>query len=210
MDFASFKMRYLESLSTAELAELADRNGLDIPPGFERVFIIGELLELERHGRRGAEEEPEEGEFTELAALPDAYGLPRIDVLVRDPLWVFAYWEPRRHPEGSEPAEPFLRVVPLRGEEMLPDGAASLTVAVAPGDRSLYLGIPAGEGRCFRVELCERRGEDRSVAAASRPFTLPKAFEPGAEGLSPLAVLSGAEGFPIARSVDRLSRLKGA
>ena len=116
-------MRHLESLSTGELAELADGNGLDIPPGLERVFIIGELLELERvsgcgrgfDGETGGEEDVASDEPGEPAALPDRYGTSFVDVLIRDPLWVFVFWEAKRKAgEGdADPGERRLRVVPL-------------------------------------------------------------------------------------------------
>ena len=44
---AELTIPYLESLSTGELIDLAVKNGLDIPPGLERVFIIEELLYLD-------------------------------------------------------------------------------------------------------------------------------------------------------------------
>jgi len=217
MDFNSFKIRFLEGLSTAELVELADRNGLDIPPGLERVFVIGELLELERRdGRRDADmaEGPaESGEFGGVPELPERYGASYVDVLVRDPLWVFAFWEINSRPrdakeEDAAPEERFLRVVPLRGDGLAPDAEAALTVAVGADDRALYLGIPPDEGRVFRVDLCARRGNERFALASSRPFRLPRPVgEPRARFLdAPLAVLSGAAGFPLARSVERLPR----
>jgi len=208
-------MPYLESLSTAELAELAGRNGLDIPPDLERVFIIGELLELERAEARwgGLGEGGEEpaGEFAgELSELPDQYGVSYIDVLIRDPLWVFACWEAKRQAQddGAGSPEHCLRIVPLEGSA---DDSASFTVAVGAGDRSLYLGIPHDAGRRFRVELCTGQG---AVLAASRPFRLPRLAAPPSGGErsaygNPLSELSGAGRFPLVRSVDRPHRGKG-
>jgi len=234
MDFHPFTMPYLESLSTGELVELAIRNGLDIPPGLERVFIIGELFELGRVGARPRDWENGGGhgmdavapsdEFGELAVLPDQYGASFVDVLIRDPLWVFAFWEAKkqvRDSQGAGTEERFLRIVPLRGEGMQADTAASFTVAVGADDRSLYLGIPHDEGRCFRVDLCVRQGEVCSVVAASRPFRLPRLIEPPSDAprgdgdvqaayRNPLSGLSGAGRFPLVRSVDRLHRCKGA
>ena len=227
-------MPYLESLSTAELAELAGRNGLDIPPGLERVFIIGELLELERMEARrpggewrypAGELRPGEfeGELSEVSELPDQYGMSYVDVLIRDPLWVFACWEVKKQArdaqDGEADPEHCLRIVPLRGDDLVTDVAASFTVAVGAGDRSLYLGIPHEGGRCFRVELCARQGEDFAVLAASRPFRLPGLVPPPPDSPledgdhavygNPLAELSGASRFPLVRSVDRPHRHKG-
>ena len=52
MENPPFNRAYLESLSTADLVDMADDNGIDIPEGLNRRFIIGELLDLadERSG----------------------------------------------------------------------------------------------------------------------------------------------------------------
>ena len=224
MDFQSFKVRYLESLSTGELVELADRNGLDIPPDLERVFIIGELLELERYGRRDEDGEGKEvaaGELAGLAKLPERYCVSYIDVLVRDPLWVFAFWEARAQDEGPDAGERFLRVLPLRGGDFLADASAALTVGVGAGDGSLYVGIPYDMGRHFRIDLCAWQNGGGAVLASSRPFTLPRLAGQQNGGLSPpdengdaragpLSELSGASRFRLVRNTDRLSRRKDA
>ena len=238
MDFPSFTMSYLESLSTGELAELADRNGLDIPPGLERVFIIGELLELDRYDRRNSENGEADyaglsmppGEFIMPTALPDQYGMSHIEVLIRDPLWVFVFWEVKKQgpilqEEGAAPNEYCLRIVPLKGDELRADIATSFTVAVGISDRSLYVGIPHDAGRCFRADLCVRNGDCCTALAVSRPFRLPWLVGPKSYGQipndargrdmqavyrNPLSNLSGAGCFPLVRSVDRLPRDKGS
>ena len=226
-------MPYLESLSTAELVELAGRNGLDIPPNFERVFVIGELLELGLANARWDERLREVGdeaawgdpsgegtieprEIVDVAELPEQYGSSYVDVLIRDPLWVFAFWEIRK--QGREPQDDeagyCLRIVPLRGDDLLADIAASFTVAVGAKDTSLYIGIPDEDGRCFRIELCVKQGDGQAVLAASHPFRLPRPVappdgDPRAVYGNPLAELSGVRCFPLVRSVDRLHRNKG-
>ncbi|MDR3248021.1 MAG: DUF4912 domain-containing protein, partial [Treponema sp.] len=49
---------YLDSLTTEELARIADNCGIDIPPNLERIFIIEELLDY----ARAEDEEEQEGE----------------------------------------------------------------------------------------------------------------------------------------------------
>ncbi|MCL2600620.1 MAG: DUF4912 domain-containing protein [Treponema sp.] len=218
MNCHPFTVPYLESLSTGELAELADSNGLDIPPGLERVFIIGELLELERAAAKpeakDADPDAPTGEPSEYAVLPEQYGMTYVSVLIRDPLWVFAFWEVRKQArEDAQPKEYCLRIVPLEG------GADAFTVTVGESDRSLYLGIPHEGGRRFRVDLCVRQGDGLALVAESRPFRLPRLVgqkpdvKPGeprdgdAAGRdvygNPLAELSGARCFPLVRSIDR-------
>jgi hypothetical protein len=216
MDDCRFAWPYLESLATHELAALADKFGIDIPPGLERNFIIEELLDL----RDEEEPEPpslEEAYFLESVPLPKQYNITFINVLIRDPLWAFAFWEVKAHDKEIHEKAPdfegyFLRVIPepaVVPAAVLPfEGEASFTIAVGIQDSAWYLGFPP-EGGCFRVELCVKRGNFEVVLAASKSFKLPRLFaSPGTmEVPNPLALLSGLEELPIVRNEDRLSRL---
>ncbi len=93
----------LESLTNDELKKLADDYGLDIPSNLNRNFIIGELLEyaqeLETTTQADKElnyiefdearNEEEEGEFS----LPKSYNETKIHAILRDPAWVYAFWD---------------------------------------------------------------------------------------------------------------------
>jgi hypothetical protein len=214
MDDRHFSRPYLESLTTRELAVLADESGIDIPPGLERVFIIEELLDLERDEEPGPEEAEEpplgEADYLEPVFLPKQYNITYIDVLIRDPLWAFAFWEIKGHDkdvyEGAADFEGYyLKVVPLGN----PGGEGSFTISVGPGDTAWYLGFPPEGGR-FRVDLCALRGETETVLAATRPFRLPGLLAPLRGGpcrSDRLAALSGVEDLQILRNSDRLSRV---
>lgn len=89
----SLSRTQLETLSTGELIKLADGYGIDIPADLERIFIIEELLECSSEGRKDTDEMQINHSFPETAALPKQYSISFIDVLIRDPLWVFAFWE---------------------------------------------------------------------------------------------------------------------
>ena len=209
----AFTMPYLESLSTAELAALAGRNGIDVPAGLDRVFIIGELLEAVPPPPAEVPAPAVAEGAWELAELPGQYGISYVDVLVRDPLWVFAFWEAKPGVLETSGGEYCLRVVPLSEGDFRPDPASSFTVAVGPGDRSLYLGINPEEGRLFRIDLCSVRGGETAVIAESRPFRMPEvpdAAAAAATAASRLAVLSGAGRFPLALGADRIPRRAGA
>jgi len=222
---------YLESLSTGELIELAVRNGLDIPPGLERVFIIEELFYLdhdaEGSGAKNAHHDiiqvdAKHDAFKEFAMLPKQYHISFIEVIIRDPLWAFVFWEIKAHDRNHYESAPgfrgyFLRVMPFREgpfKESLPqaDEAASFIVSVDIDDYARYLGFPPDNGRCFKVELCMRNHDDYTVLAQSRPFTLPRLIEPVTNEFmqtvycNPLALLSGVGRFSLVRSEDRLLR----
>jgi len=217
-------LAYLESLSTGELVKIAAKNGLDIPPGLERVFIIEELLYLDNDidDKAGETDEAEihdshHHEFKEFMVLPQQYHVSFIDVLIRDPLWAFVFWEIKAHDRNIyKNAVDFkgycLRVIPLNEDDMQPDEAASFLVAVDLDDSSRYLGFPPEDGRCFKVELCMLNREDRAVIAESRPFRLPRLIKlKPDEDLqavynNPLAILSGVDRFSLVHSEDRLLR----
>jgi hypothetical protein len=217
---------YLDSLSTGELEKIADRYDIDVPPGLERIFIIEELLDMARQ-----EENPEEGaeqsvclaDFPETAELPKQYNITFLEVMIRDPLWAFVFWEVKGHDkEIHEGAPDFggycLRVIPLGGNQGQ-SREKPFTVFVGMNDRAWYLSFPPAEGR-YQVELCVLRGDEEIVLAVSRPFMLPRLLsrpdvKAGDDFLvagvyrNPLARLSGAGDFPVIRNVDRLSRAMG-
>jgi len=223
---------YLESLSTGEVIELADQRGLDIPSGLERVFIIEELLYLD-HNEENADQgdiirsdmehhDTHHHEFMEYVTLPRQYHISFIEVLIRDPLWAFVFWEiktyDREQYEKDESFEGyFLRVTSLREDPLKegrfqPDDLASFIVAIDKDDNGRYLGFPPDNGRCFKVELCMMNSGNLTALAESRPFTLPCLIEPklnapvAAVYRNPLAKLSGVDRFLLVRSEDRLLR----
>jgi hypothetical protein len=223
------KRAYLESLTTRELIRIADREGIDIPPDLERVFIIQELLENDR-----PEDLPEPEERSKLSPvpLPKQYNITYLEVLLRDPLWVFAFWEIKRHDkdffENSGDFEGYcLRVSSVEppvsdrktSEERTFLSETVFTVSVGIEDTAWYLGFPPQGGE-FYVELCARlrnsRDPDRDGTdlflkplTASKPFSMPRLFNPSENEemlKNPLIRLSGAEYFSLLRNTDRFSR----
>jgi hypothetical protein len=230
---AELTLPYLESLSTGELIELAVKNGLDIPPGLERVFIIEELFYLDHDAESASAQGAKNAHhdiiqvnikhdaFKEFAVLPKQYHISFIEVIIRDPLWAFVFWEIKAHDRNHYESAPgfrgySLRVTPFREgpsreSGLQADETASFIVSVDIDDYARYLGFPPEGGRCFKVELCMRNHEDYTVLAQSRPFTLPRLIEPASDELTtvyrnPLARLSGIDRFSLVRSEDRLLR----
>ncbi|MDR2258469.1 MAG: DUF4912 domain-containing protein [Treponema sp.] len=216
---------------------MADNLGIDVPPGLDRPFIIEEILEAETD--EGSREEAlfAGAEFLEPVPLPEQYNITYIKILIRDPLWVFAFWEIKSHDrevyENIQNFEGyFLKVVPVEGEysgytPLAEDAKASpslpkavfdlsFTVQVGIDDSAWYLGFPpdySGKNACgggwFRVELGVRWGAEQAVLAASKPFRLPSLLLPAAAKAprSPLADLSGMDELRILRNGDRRSRI---
>ena len=131
----------LECLSTDELIKLAENIGIDIPVGLERIFIIEELLENADTGEYQASGDLRiNPSYSEPVALPKQYNISFIDVIIRDPLWVFVYWEIKGHDrEIHENAGDFngycLRVIPLNEGESIPASKEnSFTVSIGKED----------------------------------------------------------------------------
>jgi hypothetical protein len=223
VDEALLDRPFLERLTTAELVKLADRAGIDVPPGLERILIIGALLETVEDVEGVLEEAPafapeEKRPPASAAPIPRHYNITYVNVLVRDPLWAFAFWEINsRDREIHERAGDFggycLRVEPCPGPAgpRNADGDSSFTVQVGAGDSAWYLGFSPAGGT-FRVELAAIRREEPVILAVSGPFTLPKLHEPLGNRYSrashnPLLRLSGIDEFRILRDTSRLSRL---
>jgi len=231
---------YLESLTTDELMQVADNWGVDIPYGLDRIFIIEELLETvsedEEDTGISAEMDLEDSGLIESAPLPKQYNITFIEVIVRDPLWVFVFWEIKtQDKEQFEKAQDFsgyyLKVSPLErsrdnGSRAVPrnkdESDRVFKVQVTPVDTSWYIGFtPAGpdgispDPQClYRVELCVVLKGEETILATSNPFKLPGLSElpSGSAKLEsyqkPLGLLSGYKDFHILRNGDRLSRTK--
>jgi hypothetical protein len=155
-------------------------------------------------------------DFPGSVPFPRQYNITFIDVMIRDPLWAFAFWEIKEHDretfEGMTGFDAYcLRINPL-GEGGTADPLAGFTVPISPADTAWYIGFPSeNTGGRFQVELCARLGERIDILASSRVFTMPRLQErAGLSGqrFSKLALLSGAEEFPILRNPERKARLR--
>ncbi|GHU39598.1 DUF4912 domain-containing protein [Spirochaetia bacterium] len=237
MDDYDLHLPYLERLSKNELVELAKRLGVDIPAGLDRLFIIEELLECAPCLNIYQEENGFSEQFLAASALaetdipapvelPKQYNLTYIEAIVRDPLWVFVYWEVRgadkTQLEKTAGFQGYLLKVSLF--KCIADNSKSVqyTVSVAPDDTSWYLNFPPDnpcrricnmvDGCSFRVELCAEINDEITVLAHTQSFTLPGVLGPSGEGntmlrINPFIRLSGLDDLQVLRNGERTSRL---
>ena len=205
---AEFKT-YLKSLSTRELIKLADFKGIDIPPDLDRVFIIRELLD-----NAFDEEIPPILDLSEVAdlktaALPEQYHISYLEVLPRDPQWVYVFWEikaqDRERCEGDQRFSGYA----LKIQECKTPGAYidSFSVPVNAQDNSRYLTF--SRAGIFRIAFWVQGLETALIFSES--FALPRFLNnPANEEYlsSPLIQLCNAEDFAILRDSDRISRCR--
>ena len=232
-DAAEYKS-YLESATTRELIKLADKAGIDIPPELDRIFIIRELLDLVLDEKTNIEPLSEKTDNPaglkiinpafpgnspldlKTASLPLQYHITYLEVLPRDPQWVFVFWEIKAQDRERFEADSRFDGYALKAMEnkkqkenytgscLNSDFTESFTVPVGKDDNSWYLGFP--DSGVFRVALWVR-GLDISLII-SRPFVLPVFLNsPGNEEYlnRPLIQLSGVSDLPILRTADRVS-----
>ena len=221
--------QYLDTLSTAELLNLADALALDIPPDQDRIFIIEELLDLENEFDSEEEDNAplKEGKgVLYQALLPKQYNITFIKVILRDPAWAFVYWEIKgQDKELYEKAADFggyyLMVSPVesRRESALytdkQDLASKLehtfVVPVEPTDIAWYLNIPPDES-WYQVDICALKAQEPQILASSRHFRVPKMHNPFAEEyrknrMTSILGLSGLEESRILYNADRSFRV---
>ena len=208
---------WLESLSTPELIKMADNYGIDIPPGLERIFIIEELLECANAEIPKTEDEIKiNPSYHETALLPKQYNISFIEVIIRDPLWAFVFWEIKSHDrelhEGTDDFGGYcLRIITLdaaqRGSK-----ENSFTVSLGIEDRARYIGFAEQslqDSNSYVILLNAIRGEKEIQIASSAPFNMPGIKTNGIiSNLSqnPLICLSGLQNISIIRNIDRDSR----
>ena len=214
---------YLESLATGDLIKIADNLGLDISDNPGRAFVIRELLDTSpKDGDRAAdpvEQELVDPVSTEAAPLSKHYNISFIEVMIRDPLWAFVFWENKVSDEEQFEKAPdfngyYLKISPVENGKS-PSGEGVFTIPVKKEDTARYLGLTntVGDGvswteQCqYKIELCAGAGGGETILAVSNTLRLPG--QPVLPADNQLARLSGFWDFPVIRKNERTHRVKG-
>lgn len=207
----------IDALSLEELYALADKTGLDLPPGLERPFVVEEIvdaLEEDSEDRRAVQGEAvhiDEKKYSGFRigeldidigpdeALESRYNETMIRAIARDPSWAFAYWdvadsdlEALRGDEST--AGLFLRVAEIGPSADQSDPQREyFDIPVSDSDLEWYINLPRSGVR-FRIDLCARRGAQTSklrVLARSNEVESPR------QSLAPSAQALGPESFEL-------------
>jgi len=224
---------HLESLATGDLLVIADKLGIDLPNNPDRIFIIEELLDFSSREEGGASGNNEQ-EITDLVVaesvpLPKQYNITFIEVMIRDPLWAFVFWEIKvSEKEQFEKDENFdgyyLKVSRLEDNPSGNGNSGLFMVPVKPDDTAWYLSLsPAFEADSswadqsqFKVEFCAGAGGIETVLAVSNPVRLPYLPELPSAGKHEASIayrnelvrLSGYGDFHVLRKNERQLRVK--
>jgi len=201
MDTFLVSRSYLETLSTADLINLADDYGIEIPPNLNRRFIIAELLEAAEDTDDGDKEDllDDKHNFKYYDELPKSYNETHIGALMRNPVWAFVYWDIRTTDlQEITQTKSFLglvlRVSFYTGESESPKD--SFEISVSLDNREQYILLPAHE-KLFRIDLIAEFGamEPRMLAYTKKmpiPYGHPEISSTSLETkFSPILELSG-------------------
>ena len=222
---------YLDSLATGDLLAAADKLGIDIPDNPDRIIIIEELLDFSsrEEGNPLVSKEPEINDLilTESVPLPKQYNITFIDVMIRDPLWAFVFWEIKAsEKEQFEKDENFdgyhLKISRLDDNSSGSGNSGLFIVPVKSEDTAWYLNLsPAfeadsswSENSQFKVEFCAGVGGVETALAVSKAVKLP--YLPSTAGKhdastacgNELVFLSGYADFHVLRRNERQLRVK--
>jgi hypothetical protein len=233
MEKAPLTRAYLQTLTTGDLLIIADDLGVDLPEISDRVIIIEELLDVTSPLKNGIPdlEEPEMNDvvLVESVPLPKHYNITFIEVMIRDHLWAYVFWEIRDQDKIQlEKAIDFggyyLKVSRIEySKESSSKLCESLyTAPVKAEDTAWYLGLSPAfedenlrEDNCFfKVEICTTIGGLETVLAASNPVKLPRPPELTScegkqdDGGNQLIRLSGYGDFYVLRKSTRPVRTK--
>lgn len=211
MEETFLSRQYLESISTADLLSLADDYGIDIPSNLSRRFIIAELLEtaeeMEAEHETDRDVKITDEDVSLPEDLPDSYNETQIHAILRNPAWVFVFWDIREADiEALEQTEGFkglyLHVSFFKSphtelEDEKPTDFFDL--AVTTKSRDQYLLIPSGK-KALGIELKCDTAYGSQLLAKTHCIPIPqassavKAIQPGKTiEMTPIQKLSGFE-----------------
>lgn len=197
----------LETLSSAELLEIADEYGIDAPDDLNRQFIIGDLLELAGELEDGSRKKEKdtivlsngEEETINLNVLPDSYNETKINVILRNPVSLFVWWDlnewtiKKIRSERSD-----LRLAVYFFDALQDEKPADMfDIQLSLEDREQYVIIP-GSKKIVRVDLISDTLGQNDILAHTEKIVLPKggalmASKPGEKlNVSRIMELSGA------------------
>ncbi len=179
METKQLSRSYLETLSSADLLALADDYGIDVPDDLNRRFLIGELLETVAESENNPPEEigiVSDADMHFSASLPDSYNETQIQVLLRNPVWAYVYWDIKEAMLAQleeNDASLVLRVSFFADENaVVPEESFDIQISLA--DRAQYVLLRAGKAY-VRIDLMSVvDGKVSDNLAKSRKVALPK------------------------------------
>ena len=204
MENIPISLSYLETLSTADLLELAEEYDLDIPEQLNRRFIISELLEIadELNEQNDDDFEGNVENIETTQELPFSYNETTIDVVLINPAWAYVYWDIS--------ASDLQDVINVKGfsklllrvhfwESEIADKLVDVCeLSISVEDRAQYIFLPS-EKKYFSIDLiAEYSNIEPKKLTTSRRVTIPSgapviSLESLEKPMAPILKLSGMQ-----------------
>jgi len=185
----------LQALSLEALQELANRSSISFDLNANRNTLIDQILEAqeeeraERESSNNAPMRVKEKKFElfkdedmaslddEEFSLPAGYNETRIVLLLRDPLWAFAYWDLHQSDLETSINTPqsrlILRIYQRDGNKSGgKKGGQPFEIPVKNADRSWYINLPA-PGKQYFLDLIAKQGKDEKALCTSNVIESP-------------------------------------
>ena len=195
----------LEILTSSQLIDLADEYGIDIPDNLNRQFIIEELIEVakeidENSNYKETIKVSDDAVNTIATELPESYNETKIDVMLRNPVSLFVYWdfsEVQLKQLKSNKISIYLQISFFDSMEAeKPEDTFEIQINIE--DREQYILIPGGK-KFVRVDLMQNTTSSMdAVLAVSSRLSIPQGseefmnFHPGENlKIKPILELSG-------------------
>ncbi len=205
MDEEKITRAYLETLSFSDLKKLADEFGVDVPEDLDRRFLLSEILEIAEEARQDKDAPmiiSFDNDVNQSTNLPEGYNETQISCVLRNPIWVFVFWDISDTDMNMLKTLPDyslgLRVCILSSETDLTPQEV-LDIELPNGVNEQYVLIPSGKS-FLRIELVYSSGSTREVLAISPVISIPKSsvyienYQPGVQNDFPEVMkLSGIE-----------------
>lgn len=172
----------LETLSTADLIEIADDYGIEIPPHLNRRFIIAEILEAEEYTNDNTNNDlqADENLFIKSKELPKFYNETQVSIIMRNPVWCFVYWDIKTYDLHDVSQMKGYSGLVLRVSFFSDDENTkpieSFEISVNQDKRDQYILLPVSE-YSFRIDLIAHFSTiEPKVLATSRKVIIPKGY----------------------------------
>jgi hypothetical protein len=180
----------LRNLSYNELSTIADKGNINVLQDMDKeslVSVIFEALEEERLDREGdnnltiqieakkyavSQDQELFLDFGDNVELPDRYEETRLVLMLRDPSWVFCYWDIEVRileelKENSEFSGLVLRVTELAADDWGKDSTVDwFDIPIQFEDLRRYINLPS-EDTYYGVEIYAQLGEKESLISRS-------------------------------------------
>ncbi|MGP1454574.1 MAG: DUF4912 domain-containing protein [Treponema sp.] len=150
-----FTKSYLQTLSTDALLQIAESQGFFLSADITRRLIIGELLDNQEMDSDQDSVDPDEtAAQSDTITLPQSYNVTQIQVLLRNPMWFFAFWDFHeclftKLTNAKNFSHFFLRIHALK--------------STTASESSEYASAPCSEVCCTQKVLQPTLDEDRKV-----------------------------------------------